>query len=176
MSIAYTIRKSRRARYARISVRCDGSVVVTQPQAVPLAAIESFVQEKADWITHAIALFIRHRIPRQSPPGEFAALKGASFALVKARIAVLNTFYGFPFRRISIRNQKTRWGSSSKTGTLSFNYRIAKLPPDLADYLIVHELCHLKEMNHSEKFWALVAQTIPCYRELRSLLKKESLF
>ena len=90
--------------------------------------------------------------------------------LATERIAHFNKEYGFVFKKISIRNQKTRWGSCSKTGTISFNYKIALLPPQLRDYIIVHELCHVGEMNHSRRFWALVARTIPDYASLRKEL------
>lgn len=73
--------------------------------------------------------------------------------------------------RITIRNTKSRWGSCSKKGNLNFNYRIVFLPPDLADYLVVHELCHLGEFNHSEKFWKLVSMAILDYKERRKELK-----
>jgi predicted metal-dependent hydrolase len=81
--------------------------------------------------------------------------------------------YNFKVGRISIRNQKTRWGSCSKAGNLNFNYRIALLPPALADYVVVHELCHIGEFNHSRSFWNLVAVACPNYREIRNELKKK---
>jgi len=93
-------------------------------------------------------------------------------ALVKTKLEYFNQHYGFTYHRISIRNQRSRWGSCSKEGNLNFNYRIIFLPPALADYLIIHELCHLKEFNHSRAFWALVAQTIPHYQTVRRELKK----
>jgi len=93
-------------------------------------------------------------------------------ALVKSRLEHFNQFHHFKYNRISIRNQRSRWGSCSKQGNLNFNYRIIFLPPLLADYLIVHELCHLKEFNHSRAFWHLVSQTIPRYLMARRELKK----
>lgn len=94
--------------------------------------------------------------------------------LVKARLEYFNTFYGYKWGKIAIRNQKTRWGSCSKKGNLNFNYKIVLLPPSYSDYIIVHELCHLEEFNHSENFWNLVAKTIPNWRVIRMNLRKSS--
>ena len=94
----------------------------------------------------------------------------ARFFIYK-RLEYYSEIYGFKFNRVSIRNQKTRWGSCSKKGNLNFNYRILMLPEYLANYIIVHELCHLKELNHSPKFWNLVAQIMPNYLERKKELK-----
>ncbi len=92
--------------------------------------------------------------------------------LVHARLEHFNAFYGFTYGRVSIRNQKTRWGSCSSKGNLNFSYRIIFLEPAAQDYLIIHELCHLKEFNHSKAFWDLIAQQCPewqkWHRELRN--------
>lgn len=90
---------------------------------------------------------------------------------VHARIAYWNDFYGFSFNRVAIRNQRTCWGSCSEHGNLNFSYKLLFLPQHLADYVIVHELCHLKELNHSKRFWDLVAYTHPDYKTLRSELQ-----
>lgn len=95
--------------------------------------------------------------------------------LAKKRLEYFNTFYNFKYNRITIRNQKTRWGSCSKKGNLNFNYKIALLKENQADYIIVHELCHLREFNHGERFWDLVEKTIPDYKELRKSLKYNNL-
>src|SRR3989344_1735259 len=92
--------------------------------------------------------------------------------LVKQRIAYFNQFYHFRIRRVAIKNQKTRWGSGSSKGNLNFNYKIIYLPKRLADYLIVHELCHLEQLNHSKKFWDLVSKTMPSYKRINKILKK----
>ncbi len=98
--------------------------------------------------------------------------KESARALVQARLPELNRAYGFKVGRIAIRDARTRWGSCSAKGNLNFNYRIALLPPQLADYLMTHELCHIGQFDHSTAFWALVARTMPDYRALRAELKK----
>lgn len=102
---------------------------------------------------------------------EYHRHKHAARALAHARLEHFNRIYGFRYNRVAIRNQRSRWGSCSKKGNLNFNYRIAFLPEHLRDYIIVHELCHLKEFNHSLRFWALVAAAIPDPRKVRSELR-----
>jgi len=96
--------------------------------------------------------------------------------LILKRVEYFSSMYGFKYNRVSIKNQKTRWGSCSRKGNLNFNYKISFLHPAMRDYIIVHELCHLKELNHSRKFWALVEDIIPDYFETRRELKKQGLF
>ena len=101
--------------------------------------------------------------------------------LALARLHHFNQHYNHEWKRVTIRNQRRCWGSCSSLKNLNFNYKIAFLPPHLADYIIVHELCHLMEMNHGPKFWELVAQQIPDYQahiiELRIIERdREALF
>lgn len=91
-------------------------------------------------------------------------------AHVKERVEYFNKHYNLPVGKIAIRNQKSRWGSCSRRGNLNFNYKLALLPPELCDYVIVHEICHIKEFNHGQNFWNLVAETIPNHKELRKRL------
>jgi len=91
---------------------------------------------------------------------------------VENKLKQFNGFYNFKINRVAIKNQTTRWGSCSSMGNLNFNYKIMYLRPALADYLIVHELCHLGELNHSKRFWALVAKTIPAYVEVNKELRR----
>lgn len=109
--------------------------------------------------------------PRRSRK-EYLSHKEEARKLVGEKIEVFNKIYGFKFGRVAIRNTKSRWGSCSKKGNLNFNYSIVFLPPLLADYLVVHELCHLGEFNHSQKFWDLVALALPNYKVLRKKLKQ----
>ena len=98
---------------------------------------------------------------------DYLKYKESARALVINRLAYFNQEYKTTFNRISIRNQRTRWGSCTSKRNLNFNYKIALILPRLADYIIVHELCHLLEMNHSQKFWDQVARTMPDHVVLR---------
>ena len=93
-------------------------------------------------------------------------------ALVTERLQYFNQVYGHKIGKVSIRKQKTRWGSCSKQGNLSFNYRIIYLPQALRDYVIVHELCHIGQFNHSKAFWEVVAPTVPDWKAQRAALRQ----
>ena len=85
-------------------------------------------------------------------------------AVVHERIMFWNEHYRVPIRKVFIKDTKSRWGSCSERGNLNFNYKLVFLAPELRDYVIVHELCHLKRFDHSPAFWAHVAETIPDYK------------
>jgi hypothetical protein len=96
-------------------------------------------------------------------------------ALARERVAFFNALYKHKVGEIDVRNQKTRWGSCSAKGNLTFNFKILFLPPRARDYIIVHEICHLKEFNHSQKFWDLVAKTIPDYKAIRRAIRSQEI-
>ncbi|MFO7445351.1 MAG: SprT family zinc-dependent metalloprotease [Ignavibacteriaceae bacterium] len=100
-----------------------------------------------------------------------AWLKHSAKKYLIYRAGQLAAEYKFNLKRISIRGQKTRWGSCSSAGNLSFNYRLMRYRKEVIDYVIIHELCHLKEMNHSKNFWSLVQSFCPDYKKLRKELK-----
>lgn len=151
----------------------DGSVVVTTPRWIGKRLVEKFVVGKTQWILEKL----QHMSTRPKKmldtrsAKEYAQNKKKALAVVERRLKYFNEIYNYSYKSISIRNQKTRWGSCSRQGTLSFNYKIVFLPEHLADYVIVHELCHLKEMNHSKKFWDLMAKTMPNHRARRRELR-----
>lgn len=97
--------------------------------------------------------------------------KEAARALVHARVGYFNAFYGHTVGKVFIKDTKSRWASCSARGNLNFNYKIIHLPEEVADYLVVHELCHLAEFNHGPAFWALVARCCPNYRDVRAALR-----
>jgi len=172
--VTYTLRKSKRARRMRLAVYCDGSIVVTTPFDLKEPVAERFIREKSEWLFSKIAFFKQfkgHAIARYSQK-DYLKYKNDAYEIAVERVNHFNNLCKFNFNRINIKNQKTRWGSCSRKGNLNFNYKIALLPQPLSDYIIVHELCHLREFNHSKRFWKLVAKVIPEYAEIRSELKK----
>ena len=176
-SIEYAVRESTRAKKMRVTVFPGGKVVVTAPSRMPGAHIDRFLVRHSRWLERTLTR-LEHKPERiVLPQGKHAYSRdrtGASI-LVRGRLGHFNAQYHFKVLSFSIRNQKSRWGSCSHRGHLSFNFRIVHLPAALADYIVVHELCHLKEMNHSRAFWALVAKTIPAHRKLRKELQAYAL-
>lgn len=170
----YTILSSARARCLRITVHPGGELSATLPRGMNLEKLENFIRQKADWILRKINL-VRKRRPSillpKSNRREYVKCKNQVLKLAKLKIEELNKVYNLQYRRISIRNQKTRWGSCSRKGNLNFNYKIIHLPEKYLDYIIAHELCHLKEFNHSKRFWDLVAEIIPDYKSIRREIK-----
>ncbi|MEI6553295.1 MAG: SprT family zinc-dependent metalloprotease [bacterium] len=183
-SVPYTLRLNPRSKSIRLAIHAGGEFTVTAPPRISQKMIEHFIGLKADWILEKIEHFKKFDLargagsqtltPRKTKAqqrAEYLALKDKALKIATEKVHHWNTFYNFKFNNISIKNQKTRWGSCSKNGNLNFNYKIALLPENLADYLVVHEIAHLGQFNHSAKFWALVAQTIPDYKTLRKELK-----
>ena len=91
--------------------------------------------------------------------------------LIRARIEHFNAVYGFRVGKVFIKNHKSHWGSCSEKGNLNFNYKLVFLPAEIADYIIVHELCHLAEFNHSSRFWSLVERATPHHKTFRKQLR-----
>ncbi|MEK9153407.1 MAG: M48 family metallopeptidase [Patescibacteria group bacterium] len=172
--ISYKLKRSNRAKRMRLAVFCDGSVVVTSPLGVERSIIEKFITQKSQWVIDKLEYFksISEQVFVGGGKRDYKKHKESALALAQRRIEHFNKIYGFEFNKINIKNQKTRWGSCSRKGNLNFNYKIALIPERLADYIIAHELCHLKELNHSQKFWNLVEQAVPDYLEIRRELKK----
>ena len=117
---------------------------------------------------------IRKRLVRKratSVTKHYVTHKEAAREVVLARLGHYNRFYGFTWNRVAIRNQRRCWGSCSAQKNLNFNYKVQFLPVHLADYIIVHELCHLQHLHHRQEFWDLVAQQLPDYRQLLAELR-----
>jgi predicted metal-dependent hydrolase len=172
--INYSLKVSERARKMRLAVYCDGRCVVTIPNTMPIFFVERFIAKKFKWVVGKIDFFSKFKFvtPKTCSKKEFIENKRKAFEIAKDRVEYFNSVYKFNINKITIRNQKTRWGSCSKKGNLNFNYKIILLPQFISDYIIVHEICHLGEFNHSSMFWDLVAKTVPNYVEIKNKLKR----
>ena len=139
--------------------------------------LEKFIVEKASWILSKIEYFKCFGATLIDSKGKkYEQCKHEALVLVEDRLEYFNRIYNLEFKKVNIKQQKTRWGSCSLKCNLNFNYKILFLPQDVADYIVVHELCHLKEFNHSRKFWDLVAKAIPDYKIRRQELKKVAIY
>ncbi len=173
--IEWTFKRHALARGLKLKVYADGRVVVTSsPRFANEATAERLVRNNAQWIERALmkAKTWTRTKPLQGSAEEYKRFKKAALAIVRERIDRYAPIYGVHPIGLSIRNQKSRWGSCSRKGALSFHYRIALVPRPLADYLVVHELCHIRSFDHSPRFWQLVEKTIPDYRRIRKLLTR----
>ena len=156
-----------------LEVKQEGRVVVRVPKRLSDHEISSFIEKHRNWLLRKLAL-LENRICYHIPPAkdltreESAQVQDLFSSKVEYYAAVMGVTYG----RITIRNQKTRWGSCSSKGNLNFNYRLAYLPEELLDYVGVHELAHRIYMDHSERFWQKVAQYFPDYKNCRKKLKE----
>lgn len=172
--IQYTVRRTTRTRRVKVLVRGTGAVEIVVPMRAPAHAPERFLQSQAEWILKTLEK-VRRRGPVKTIEGEYRVFKEQARVLVHARLAQFNEYYKCSIGRVSIRDQVSRWGSCARGGNLNFNFRLVLIAPELADYVIVHELCHIKQLNHSPQFWALVAQTIPDYKARQKQLRQYSL-
>lgn len=173
-NINFKINKSKRFKRMRLVVRRDMSVVANAPYGLPNIIIYNFLKSKTPWVIKSLNYFKKFQnLPVvKTSRKDYLENKLKALSLAKNKVLYWNQFYKFSVGRVGIKNQKTRWGSCSRKGNLNFNYKIVHLSEKLLDYLVVHELCHLKEFNHSKNFWQLVGQTIPNYKILRTELKK----
>lgn len=118
----------------------------------------------------------RRRAPRarrtKAHVAHYETHKENARALIHDRLQYWSALYAVAYGRVAIRDQRTRWGSCSTKGNLNFNYRLVFLPIELVDYVVVHELCHLIEFNHSPAFWAHVARAFPDHEARKNILRK----
>ncbi len=167
MDETFRILRSDRKTIA-IQIMPNGEVVVRCPRRMKQTEVEAFVKSKASWIE-------KHR--KVCAPVEMLSteevevLRERTRRLVTEKVAHFAPLVGVSFGRIAVRTQRTRWGSCSSKGNLNFNCLLALVPETVLDYIVVHELCHRKEMNHSPAFWAEVERILPDYRTYERWLK-----
>ena len=168
-----------RSKRKTISLEIDESarLLVRAPMRMPKYEIERFIEEKDEWIRKHIDI-VHKRIDKAKaiePMGrwELRDLLEEALRVIPVRVSYYADILGVTYGRITIRNQKSLWGSCSAKGNLNFNCMLMKAPERVQDYVVVHELCHRMEMNHSKRFWELVGSVIPDYKQCRRWLREE---
>lgn len=172
MTMQYTLVRSSR-RTAAIQLKENGEILVRAPYEMTEAEIEKMLSAHTVWIERTRArISQREERRREISPKERREGIELACRLIPERVAYFAARMGVTYGRITIREQKTRWGSCSSKGNLNFNWKLVLTAPELLDYVVVHELAHRREMNHSSAFWALVATEIPDYQERRRRLRE----
>ena len=158
-----------------IHVKGDGTVEVKAPYSASKAVIDRFIGEKADWIDkHVRKARERAQEEAETEPiteQELKLLATRAKRVLPYKVKKYAELIGVTYGRITVRNQKTRWGSCSAEGNLNFNCVLMRAPEEIIDYVVVHELCHRKQMNHSDRFWSEVERIIPDYKDRRKWLR-----
>ncbi len=169
--------KSKRKTLA-IEVKKDLRVIVRAPLFVSNGEIQKFIAEKSAWIEKSIKkVKARNEQEKQNLTQKFTAeeihtLADKASEVIPKLVEYYAKIMGVTYGRITIRNQVSRWGSCSAKGNLNFNCLLMLCPAEVVDYVVVHELCHLKEMNHSKKFWSTVECFCPEYEQHKKWLKE----
>ncbi len=165
------IRSSRRTIAVEIK---GGRVIVRAPLRMSKVEIGKFISSKADWIKKHLEVSRQRQIVPMEPftPEQIQQLADAALQDIPQRVRKYAAIIGVTVGRITIRNQKTRWGSCSSKGNLNFNCLLMLCPEAVRDYVVVHELCHRKELNHSSRFWNEVVRVMPDYAQRRKWLKE----
>ena len=173
-----TIIKSRRKTIA-IQVNSDLSVTVRAPYGVTEKYIEEVLNKNEAWISKQMNEIKVKKKSVESGNVEnltldkIKALADQALETIPTRVEYFARIIGVTYGNITIRNQKTRWGSCSSKGNLNFNCQLMLAPPEVLDYVVVHELCHRKQMNHSKAFWSEVEKVFPDYKKSIKWLKEE---
>ena len=163
-----------RARRYVVRVRSDGTVRVTIPRWGSKREAVAFAEQQRPWIEKQIArLEIERRQPREElTDAARRELRAQAKRELPVRLLELAAEFGLHVSRVSVRNQQSRWGSCSPSGHICLNWRLVTMPGWIRDYVMVHELMHLKRLDHSPKFWRLVAAGCPEYQKARIWLRK----
>jgi predicted metal-dependent hydrolase len=172
------VRHPRARRYV-IRVRDDGTVRVTLPRWGSKREAREFADRERGWIDRQVRKLEAERARRAAEPGVAAEssaadareLRRRAIRELSPRLLALAARHGLTVTRISIRNQRWRWGSCNRSGHICLNWRLVTMPEWVSDYVMIHELMHLRRMDHSPKFWKLVAAACPRYQEARAWLR-----
>lgn len=165
------IRHPRARRYV-LRVRPDGSVRVTLPRWGSRRHAELFAEQQRPWIERQRARAQRHQSTRPAYPADtLKELRERAARVLPVQLYRLAERHGVTVSRVSVRNQRSRWGSCSPTGHICLNWRLVLMPEGVRDYVLIHELMHLRRLDHSRHFWRLVAHACPDYQASRRWLR-----
>ncbi len=172
----YRIIKTRRKTIG-LEISPDLQITVRAPYHLSDVRIREFVESKQTWILKHLAIMQDRLAHDPIPAGvmsdkELRHMTEEARIIIPERVKYFAQIIGVTYGQITIRHQKTRWGSCSSSGNLNFNCMLMATSPELIDYVVVHELCHRKQMNHSPLFWKEVEEILPDYRNLRSRLRE----
>lgn len=172
----YRIIKTRRKTIG-LEISPDLQITVRAPYHISDVRIREFVESKQTWILKHLAIMQDRQAHDPIPAGvisdkELRHMTKEARIIIPERVKYFAKIIGVTYGQITIRHQKTRWGSCSSSGNLNFNCMLMATSPELIDYVVVHELCHRKQMNHSPLFWKEVEEILPDYRNLRSRLRE----
>lgn len=172
----YRIIKTRRKTIG-LEISPDLQITVRAPYHLSDVIIREFVESKQTWILKHLAIMQDRQAHDPIPAGvisdkELRHMTEEARIIIPERVKYFAKIIGVTYGQITIRHQKTRWGSCSSSGNLNFNCMLMATSPELIDYVVVHELCHRKQMNHSPLFWKEVEEILPDYRNLRSRLRE----
>ena len=170
------VRHPRARRYV-VRVRDDGTVRVTVPRWGSKREAKAFADSQRAWIDRQLARTEQRRAePREEMPADLEReLRASATRELPPRLLELATRHGLSVVRVSVRNQRWRWGSCSPNGHICLNWRLVRMPDWIRDYVMIHELMHLKRMDHSPKFWRLVATACPDYQAARRFLRQHTI-
>lgn len=167
-AVQFLFVRHRRARRYLLRVEPDGRVRVTIPRGGSQREAALFADRHQAWIaTQRATLSARAGLPVD----ERRALMARARVELPSRLRTLAEAHALTVTRVTIRNQRSRWGSCGRDGQISLNWRLLRMPDWVRDYVMIHELMHLQQMNHSPRYWALVAAACPEYHAARQWLR-----
>ncbi|WP_432629623.1 M48 family metallopeptidase [Brotaphodocola sp.] len=175
------IRTSRKT--IAIQITLDGDVTVRAPKDCDKEEIDDLIRDRQAWIEEKRAEFLAEKRERERRQEQFPEItpenepefRRLAKEKIRSRVAFFAERVGVDYGKITIKDTKSRWGSCSYQGNLNFCWRLILAPDEVLDYIVVHELCHRLEMNHSERFWAEVGRVLPEYEKSKEWLKENGL-
>jgi predicted metal-dependent hydrolase len=169
--------RSRRSRHINITIKPFRGVRVAVPPGVSFRSARNFIRDKRDWVRRHLVRMRKYehqliKVPADTPPVE----KATAARILTRRLRELAEKHGFAYNRVTIRNQRTRWGSCSYKNNISLNMKLLRLPDELIDYVLLHELVHTRVHNHGPEFWHEIEKYVPGARTYTTRLRKYDMY